>query len=184
VKIAGWALSVLVFAYNLTAAAQSLRLYPEAVSLAGPGSTQRYVVMATGADGIDRDVTAEAALRSSNAQAVAVDATAGTLRGGREGTARIEALYRGQRASADVLVGSSRADLTVSFNPDILSILTTKGCNTAACHGSIAGKSGFNIKRHTVAARSCPWVRMTTRPCSSGCARAPPSARPVPAWCG
>ncbi|MCA2969181.1 MAG: DUF1553 domain-containing protein [Acidobacteriaceae bacterium] len=144
-KIAGRALSVLVFAYNLTAAAQSLRLYPEAVSLAGPGSTQHYVVMATGADGIDRDVTAEAALRSSNAQAVAVDATAGTLRGGREGTARIEALYRGQRASADVLVGSSRADLTVSFNPDILSILTTKGCNTAACHGSIAGKSGFKL---------------------------------------
>ncbi len=126
-------------------AADGLRIYPEKVSLAGPGATQRYVVIATGTGGADRDVTAEAVIHSSNAKSVEVDVGNAAVRGAAEGAARIDARYQGQRASADVLVGASRADLTVSFNPDIISILTTKGCNTAACHGAIAGKNGFKL---------------------------------------
>ena len=33
----------------------------------------------------------------------------------------------------------------VSFERDIVSILTTKGCNSSACHGSPAGQSGFKL---------------------------------------
>ena len=126
-------------------AADGLRVYPDRISLAGPGATQRYVVIATGADGIDRDVTRAASVTTSNGKAVGVDAAQGAVRGDSEGAAQIEARYQGRRAAADVLVGSSRADLSVSFSPDIISILTTKGCNTAACHGAIAGKNGFKL---------------------------------------
>ena len=126
-------------------AADGLRIYPEKVSLSGLGATQRYVVIATGADGVDRDVTAEAAVTTSNGKSVEIDAVHKAIRGANEGTAHVEARYQGRRAAADVLVGSSRADLAVSFSPDIISILTTKGCNTAACHGAIAGKNGFKL---------------------------------------
>lgn len=135
----------IIWAATAATAAEGLRIYPEKVSLAGPGATQRYVVIATGADGVDRDVTAAAAVHTSNARSIEIDGARTAIRAVSEGAAQVEARYQGKRASADVLVGSSRADLTVSFNPDILSILTTKGCNTAACHGAIAGKNGFKL---------------------------------------
>jgi hypothetical protein len=33
----------------------------------------------------------------------------------------------------------------ISFERDVLSLLTTKGCNSSACHGSPAGQSGFKL---------------------------------------
>jgi len=37
------------------------------------------------------------------------------------------------------------AGVEVGFERDIISILTTKGCNSSACHGSPAGQSGFKL---------------------------------------
>lgn len=33
----------------------------------------------------------------------------------------------------------------ISFERDVLSLLTTKGCNSSACHGSPAGQNGFKL---------------------------------------
>src|SRR5690242_8557566 len=33
----------------------------------------------------------------------------------------------------------------ISFERDVLSLLTTKGCNGSSCHGSPAGQSGFKL---------------------------------------
>lgn len=35
--------------------------------------------------------------------------------------------------------------IDVSFERDVISILTTKGCNSSGCHGSPAGQSGFKL---------------------------------------
>ena len=35
--------------------------------------------------------------------------------------------------------------IDISFERDVISILTTKGCNSSACHGSPAGQSGFKL---------------------------------------
>jgi hypothetical protein len=37
------------------------------------------------------------------------------------------------------------ANTTVQFSPDVVSILTTKGCNGSGCHGSPAGQNGFKL---------------------------------------
>src|SRR5688572_7859474 len=37
------------------------------------------------------------------------------------------------------------AGVEVGFERDVISILTTKGCNSSACHGSPAGQSGFKL---------------------------------------
>ena len=81
-------------------AAEGLRIYPEKVSLAGLGATQRYVVIATGADGVDRDVTAEAAITTSNGKSVEIDAVHKAIRGANEGAAHVEARYQGRQAAA------------------------------------------------------------------------------------
>ena len=35
--------------------------------------------------------------------------------------------------------------MAVNFSPDVVSILTTKGCNGSGCHGSPAGQNGFKL---------------------------------------
>ncbi|MBM3756123.1 MAG: DUF1553 domain-containing protein [Acidobacteria bacterium] len=37
------------------------------------------------------------------------------------------------------------AGVDVSFERDVISILTTKGCNSSGCHGSPAGQAGFKL---------------------------------------
>ena len=49
-----------------TAGIVSLRLVPEQVVLAGAGASQRFLVLATGPDGLDREVTAQATLSISH----------------------------------------------------------------------------------------------------------------------
>ena len=44
----------------------SLRLVPEQVVLAGAGASQRFLVLATGPDGLEREVTAQATLSISH----------------------------------------------------------------------------------------------------------------------
>ncbi len=38
-----------------------------------------------------------------------------------------------------------RAEVEVHFSPDVVSILTIKGCNGSSCHGSPAGQAGFKL---------------------------------------
>ena len=42
-------------------------------------------------------------------------------------------------------VAASSAPVGLGFERDMLSILTTKGCNSSACHGSPAGQNGFKL---------------------------------------
>ena len=48
-------------------------------------------------------------------------------------------------AGAEVSVRNHPAEMSVNFSPDILSILTTKGCNGSGCHGSPVGQNGFKL---------------------------------------
>lgn len=43
------------------------------------------------------------------------------------------------------VTGLSAQPVEISFERDVLSLLTTKGCNSSACHGSPAGQSGFKL---------------------------------------
>jgi hypothetical protein len=43
------------------------------------------------------------------------------------------------------LASSSPADAGVSFERDVLPVLTRAGCNSGACHGNLNGKGGFKL---------------------------------------
>ena len=124
---------------------KELRLEPPAPALAGPGASQRFIISAIDDQGNSADVTAEARLSSSRPDTVAVDVASGLLVAKSTGVAPIEVEFAGLKQQFPVEVREGSSELAVSFSRDVVSILTTKGCNGSGCHGSPAGKNGFKL---------------------------------------
>ncbi|MCX6602204.1 MAG: DUF1549 and DUF1553 domain-containing protein, partial [Acidobacteria bacterium] len=119
-----------------------VRIEPSQITLAGPSATQRLVITKTGeaARVIDDAVCV---LTSDQPSVVAVQGT--LLRAGTPGEATLTANCDGTLASAVVKVAADTHPVEVSFHRDVISIFTTKGCNSSACHGSPVGQSGFKL---------------------------------------
>jgi hypothetical protein len=122
-----------------------LRIEPNHIVLAGRGAAQRYVVSATDGAGREVDITETAEVSPADPAIAAVDRARGIIASLGAGRTRIVARYGGASASSDVEVRDQPADVSVHFSPDVISILTTKGCNGSGCHGSPAGQSGFKL---------------------------------------
>lgn len=50
--------------------------------------------------------------------------------------------------------GSLAEAIEINFERDVLSVLTTKGCNSSSCHGSPAGQSGFKLSLYGASAEA------------------------------
>lgn len=120
-----WALVAVCGAY-------AAAIEPGLIVLAGPGASQTLVVTGDGCR-----------VSSSNA---AVDVVNGVAVARKAGSAEIRARCQDGVASVRVDVrGNAAANLEPRFSPDIISILTIKGCNGSGCHGSPAGQNGFKL---------------------------------------
>ena len=124
---------------------KSIRIEPEDIVLSGPGLSQNFLVTATDAEGNERDVTFQCEISSSDPAVIEVDGDRGRLAGRRPGLATIRAEFGPLAVETEVPVGASASEMAVSFSPDIVSILTLKGCNGSSCHGSPVGQSGFKL---------------------------------------
>jgi hypothetical protein len=121
-----------------------ISISPRDISLDGPGAAQRLLVTSTDAAGREHDRTFDCQIRSldpaiarvERAQVIAVA----------PGDAKIQASCDGAETSIVVHVGDQPAGaMQIDFTRDLLSILTTKGCNGSSCHGSPAGQAGFKL---------------------------------------
>ncbi|HEV2494217.1 MAG TPA: DUF1549 domain-containing protein [Terriglobia bacterium] len=126
------------------AALTKIEILPATVSILGPHYQQRLVVEGTFADGHQEDLTAQAALTSSNAKAAIADKSGFVLPEG-DGESTITAVVGGHRASAPVNVKDFAVASTWSFRNDVLPVMTKVGCNSGPCHGAAAGKNGFKL---------------------------------------
>ncbi len=140
---------MLALAALLSSVAPSLRadsvvIQPPDISLSGPGAAQRIIVTRIAAGGAETDATLDCSITSADpATAVFAD---GRLTAKGPGEATIRAKCGDEQTEATVRVGDQQTgDMEVDFTRDLLSILTTKGCNGSACHGSPAGKNGFKL---------------------------------------
>ena len=111
----------------------AISIEPQSIRLQSPGQTQRIVVLG----GSDCSAT------SSDPQVVEV--VEGRLVARSPGQASITAKCVDGTAETAVHVGRAGAPVGIGFERDLLSILTTKGCNSSACHGSPAGQNGFKL---------------------------------------
>jgi Protein of unknown function (DUF1553)/Protein of unknown function (DUF1549) len=127
------------------ASVKSLRLYPENIRLSSPGTSQNFLVLLIDENGLPTDVTFACRIISSNADVVAVDQSKAFLIGKSPGVAQIRLALGNLRHQAQVTVSDRPAEMSVHFARDVISILTTKGCNGSGCHGSPAGQSGFKL---------------------------------------
>jgi hypothetical protein len=123
----------------------SLRIVPPDVVLAGTGRSQKFLVLARDVDGNETDVTGNAQLHSSAPNVVALDSRLSVFAARSRGQATIKATLSGLQTSATVRVADRPTELAVQFSPDVISVLTIKGCNNSGCHGSPAGQNGFRL---------------------------------------
>ncbi len=126
-------LSCFLALFGAGGASAAVSILPPDIHLQGPGSGQRYIV----SGGNDCKVS------SLDAAVVRVDGD--QLIGGRAGSAQILVTCAGGSTEATVQVGQGSSEVAISFERDLLSIFTTKGCNSSACHGSPAGQNGFKL---------------------------------------
>ena len=115
------------------ATASGVTIDPPSIRLQGPGAGQRLLVSGG----------SECRLSSSDLATVSVQEN--TLTAISSGHAIIEARCAEGSATAAVEVAGGSSTVGVGFETDLLSILTTKGCNSSACHGSPAGQNGFKL---------------------------------------
>lgn len=128
------------------AAPQHFRIAPDALKLEGNFARAQLLVIETDAKGAatpgSADLTHAVEYLSSQPKVVAVDAQGRLLAVG-NGKATITATLGGASQQAEVEVTGVEPVPVVSFDDDVLPVISRAGCNAAACHASQYGKGGF-----------------------------------------
>ncbi|MEO8497170.1 MAG: DUF1549 domain-containing protein, partial [Planctomycetota bacterium] len=104
---------------------------------------QALIVQAEYADGITRDVTAEAKFTLANPALATV--AANVLRPTADGASQLTVEYGGHMVMVPVEVQNAVADPPISFKLDEMPVFMKTGCNTGSCHGAARGKDGFRL---------------------------------------
>src|SRR5215471_10138188 len=106
-----------------TAALSELQVFPPDVNLFSARGKQTLVVQAVHADGITRDVTAQARITPANAALVKVD------------------------RNVVLPVADGATELAVEFGGRTVKVpvFMAAGCNQGGCHGAARGKDGFRL---------------------------------------
>ncbi len=120
-----------------------LAVYPPEVKLSTTRDRQSIVVQATYADGITRDVTAQAAIEVPNPRLVRREGA--TFHPLADGSSTITVAFAGQKVTAPLTVAQASVQPPLSFRLDVMPVFMRAGCNTGSCHGAARGKDGFRI---------------------------------------
>jgi hypothetical protein len=121
----------------------SLQVFPPDVRLASSRARQVFVVQATYADGITRDVTAQAKATLANPAVARLEKNVLTPLA--DGATELKVELGGKSAAAPVAVKDAKKDRAVSFKLDVMPVFMRAGCNSGACHGAARGKDGFRL---------------------------------------
>jgi len=121
----------------------SLTVSPAAVKLTTKRDRQSVIVQATFANGLTRDVTAEAKLSLTDAKSVVL--TGNTLTPKADGKSEMTVVFGGKTVKVPVEVEKAGEDRPISFRLDIMPVFMKANCNTGSCHGSARGKDGFRL---------------------------------------
>ena len=121
----------------------TVSIEPSALQMTGPRSVAHFLVMAHYADGSVADIT-ERAMPTLSTPTAALAAPA-TLRPVKDGVSTLQVRFEGKTAAAKVTVQDSARPTPVSFDNEIVPILTRYGCNQGSCHGAQYGKGGYKL---------------------------------------
>jgi hypothetical protein len=122
-----------------TLAADVLKATPAEVTLDGPESTHQLLVNL----GVT-DLTHRAKYEVVDGAVVGVTAR-GLLEPRGEGMTDVRVQHDGQTATVKVTVRGVKAPAPVSFEQQVMPLLTKAGCNSGGCHGKAEGQNGFKL---------------------------------------
>ncbi len=120
-----------------------VEVFPPDVALATSRGRQVFVVQATFADGITRDVTAEAKTALANPGLAKLDKNLLTPLA--DGATVMNVEFGGKTVAVPLTVKDAAKDRPISFKLDVMPIFMRNGCNQGSCHGAARGKDGFRL---------------------------------------
>jgi hypothetical protein len=122
---------------------KSLSVYPPVVKLSAQTDAQHLIAIATRSDGVTKDVTD--LVEWSIAAPDLLHWKDFVLSPKADGTTQVSATWNGMSASASIENSNSQQPRPISFERDVMPVLTKVGCNTGSCHGAARGKDGFRL---------------------------------------
>jgi len=117
--------------------------YPSDIGLYNARDRQTITVQAVFADGLTRDVTAEATIAVADQNLIKLEGT--TLAPIADGETTVSVTFGGKTLSLPAVVKDSAVTPELSFKLDIMPIFMKANCNTGSCHGAASGKDGFRL---------------------------------------
>src|SRR5262245_35055922 len=128
-----------------TALAQptDIAVSPPDINLETSRDRQSFIVQATFADGITRDVTDEATATFANPTLVKLENN--VVYPAADGATEMRVQFGGKSITVPVKVANAKADRAVSFKLDVMPVFMRSGCNSGSCHGAARGKDGFRL---------------------------------------
>lgn len=122
---------------------ESIAAYPSNITLESAADFHRVIVIAEFKDSSTQDITRQAKLTLTDPSIASLTDT--TLRPVKDGKAALKIHYRGLDTEIPLEVKDATTPRPVSFQLDVMPILTSAGCNTGSCHGSARGQDGFHL---------------------------------------
>jgi hypothetical protein len=120
-----------------------LQVFPPAVHLSTAADRQAVVVQALRADGVTRDVTAEARCSLLDASLARLDQR--VLHPLADGRTELLVVFEGRTNRVPVTVTNAATRPALSFKLDVMPVFSKAGCNSGGCHGASRGKDGFHL---------------------------------------
>jgi Protein of unknown function (DUF1549)/Protein of unknown function (DUF1553) len=134
---------VVTASFGQTPAVTALAVFPPEVNLFTSRAKASFVVQATYADGITRDVTAQAAIKLASAAVCKLDKNQITPLA--DGVTDLVVEYGGRAVTLPITVKDAKTDRPISFKLDVMPVFMRSGCNVGGCHGAARGKDGFRL---------------------------------------
>lgn len=142
---------MLIFGLSLSLAlaaadaeAGGLRVAPGSVVLDRPEATQQLLVTGIHPTGRFVDLTRTVTFRAIDPQVASIDRR-GTIHPHREGRTEIVIEQGAEKLRVPVEVTGLHRPAPVSFEHEIIPILTKARCNSGGCHGKAEGQNGFKL---------------------------------------
>ena len=121
----------------------SIEAFPKEIHLESAADFHRAIVIVRMKDESTHDVTRQAKVTLADPSLAVLQAT--TLTPKKDGATTLRIEYRGFSTEIPVTVKDAEKPRRISFQLDVMPVLTAAGCNTGSCHGSARGQDGFHL---------------------------------------
>ncbi len=121
----------------------SIEAFPKNITLETAADFHRVIVVARFKDASTHDITKQSKVTLGDASLAALLGT--TLTPKKDGATTLAIEYRGLKTEVPVTVKDATKPRPISFQLDVMPVITAAGCNTGSCHGSARGQDGFHL---------------------------------------